>query len=96
MKTTDKQIAANRKNAAHSTGPVTPSGKAIASRNALKHGLLAKEILVDAGEGAESQEEFDAVLLDLKDSVRSAEPSGGNVGRKDSRRLLAAPARPSI
>jgi hypothetical protein len=67
MKTTDKQIAANRRNAAHSTGPVTPSGKAIASRNALKHGLLAKEILVDAGEGAESQEEFDAVLLDLKD-----------------------------
>jgi hypothetical protein len=67
MKTTDKQIAANRRNAAHSTGPVTPSGKAIASHNALKHGLLAQEILVDAGEGAENQEEFDAVLLDLKD-----------------------------
>jgi len=66
MKTTDKQIAANRRNAAQSTGPVTESGKAIASRNALKHGLLAKEIVIDAGEGAESRDEFDAVLLDLK------------------------------
>lgn len=66
MKTTDKQIAANHRNAAQSAGPVTPSGKAIASRNALKHGLLAKEIVIDAGEGAESQEQFDAVLLDLK------------------------------
>ncbi len=66
MKTTDKQIAANRRNAARSTGPVTESGKAIAARNALKHGLLAREVLVDAGEGAESREEFDAVLLDLR------------------------------
>jgi hypothetical protein len=67
MEPTDKQIAANRRNAGKSTGPVTPAGKEIAARNALKHGLLAKEIVIDAGEGAESQEEFDAVLLDLKD-----------------------------
>jgi len=67
MKPTDKQIIANRGNAGKSTGPVTPSGKAIASRNALKHGLLAKEIVINAGEGAESQEQFDALLADLKD-----------------------------
>jgi hypothetical protein len=65
MKTTDKQVAANRRNAALSTGPRTESGKAIACRNSLKHGLLAKEIVIDAGEGAESQDEFNAVLLDL-------------------------------
>jgi len=65
MKSTDKQIAANRRNAAHSTGPRTESGKAIACRNSLKHGLLAKEIVIDAGEGAESQAEFNAVLSDL-------------------------------
>jgi hypothetical protein len=66
MKTTDKQIAANRRNAARSTRPVTPEGKAIASRNALKHGPLAKEIVVDTGEGAESRKVFDAILLDLR------------------------------
>lgn len=65
MKTTDKQIAANRKNTAKSTGPTTESGKAIAARNSLKHGLLAKEIVISAGEGAESKEQFDALLADL-------------------------------
>jgi hypothetical protein len=65
VKTTDKQIVANRANAAHSTGPTTPSGKAIAARNSLKHGLLAQEIVIDAGEGAESRAQFDALLADL-------------------------------
>ncbi len=67
MKTTEKQIAANRLNAAKSTGPVSPSGKAIAARNSLRHCLLAQEIVVDGGEGAESQEQFDALLQDLLD-----------------------------
>jgi hypothetical protein len=65
VKTTDKQIAANRKNAAKSTGPTTESGKAIAARNSLKHGLLAKEIVISAGEGLENQEQFDTLLNDL-------------------------------
>ena len=65
MKATNKQIAANRKNAAKSTGPTTESGKAIAARNSLKHGLLAKEIVISVGEGAESQEQFDALLAGL-------------------------------
>lgn len=36
---TDKQIAANRRNALKSTGPKTPRGKAVSSRNAFVHGL---------------------------------------------------------
>jgi len=37
--TSDRQIAANRRNAARSTGPQSEEGKATSSRNALQHGL---------------------------------------------------------
>lgn len=36
---TEKQIAANRRNALRSTGPRTEAGKKIASQNAFRHGL---------------------------------------------------------
>jgi hypothetical protein len=36
---TEKQIAANRRNARRSTGPRTAAGKAISSCNAFRHGL---------------------------------------------------------
>jgi len=67
MKTTDKQIAANITNALKSTGPNTPEGKAIAARNSLKHGLLAKEIVINTGEDTESPEQFYSLLADLKE-----------------------------
>jgi hypothetical protein len=60
----DKQLLANRRNARHSTGPRTPQGKARASRNPLKHGLLAKDLLQTA-DTAEDRAEFDAILDDL-------------------------------
>src|SRR5437588_2439724 len=37
----EKQLAANRANATHSTGPRTPDGKARAAQNARKHGFTA-------------------------------------------------------
>ena len=36
---TEKQIAANRRNAQRSTGPRSAAGKHISSRNAFRHGL---------------------------------------------------------
>ncbi len=38
---TERQIAANRLNAERSPGPKTPDGKAVASRNAVSHGLTS-------------------------------------------------------
>jgi hypothetical protein len=43
---TAKQITANRKNASLSTGPKTPKGKARSSMNALKHGLMSRQVLL--------------------------------------------------
>src|SRR4051794_3468934 len=42
----DKQAKANRQNARKSTGPKTPEGKAAVRLNALRHGILSKEILL--------------------------------------------------
>ena len=45
---TAKQVAANRANAARSTGPRTPAGRAKSSRNAFRHGLsLSLSLLRD-------------------------------------------------
>ncbi len=43
---TEAQIEANRANAQKSTGPRTPEGKEKASQNALKHGLLTRQVVV--------------------------------------------------
>ncbi len=46
MSATNNQIAANRANSAHSTGPSSPAGKAASSKNAISHGLLAASVSV--------------------------------------------------
>lgn len=65
MTVSEKQLEANRKNA-QKGGVNTAEGKAIVKYNALRHGLLAKEVVVTTGEGAEDPEEFNALLADVK------------------------------
>ena len=55
--TSDKQFDANRQNALKSTGPKTPEGKAAVRLNALKHGLLSREVLLP-GEDEEALREL--------------------------------------
>jgi hypothetical protein len=45
---TEKQIMANRANAAKSSGPKSPIGKAVVSRNAARHDLLAKSFVLQS------------------------------------------------
>ena len=56
-----EQLAANRRNAQKSTGPKTPNGLAVSKMNALKHGILSKEVVVQGRCIKESSREFAAL-----------------------------------
>src|SRR5207237_4603669 len=57
-----KQIEANRRNARHSTGPITEEGKLRSRRNAVRHGLTA-ETVIGALEDAEDYRAFEAAVI---------------------------------
>ncbi len=59
---TDKQLEANRLNARKSTGPVTPEGRTVVSKNALKHGLFSQSSFLQE----EMIEDFLEFSRDLK------------------------------
>ncbi|HXZ31003.1 MAG TPA: hypothetical protein VEH30_01865 [Terriglobales bacterium] len=61
----ERRIQANRRNALRSTGPRTARGKRTVARNALKHGLLAREAVITAGDGEEDTREFHALVEKL-------------------------------
>ena len=52
----EKQIAANRRNAQKSTGPSSVAGKAAASMNALKTGVHAKSVIIPCEKAADLQQ----------------------------------------
>ena len=62
-----RRVEANRKNALRSTGPKSQQGKDVASRNSLRHGLLAKSAVIMRGPVKENQAEFDELLNGLHD-----------------------------
>jgi hypothetical protein len=59
----------NRRNSALSTGPKTNAGKQVVGKNALKHGLLSKEIVITKGEGQEDPNEYKNLLSRLVDDL---------------------------
>ena len=62
---TSKQINANRKNALLSKGPKTDLGKLNSSKNSLKHGLTAKQLVI--GENLKEFEQYrDQMIEELK------------------------------
>jgi hypothetical protein len=68
---TEKQIAANRRNAQKSTGPRTPEGKAASSRNALKTGLYCPGIII----GHESTLQLETLEAQFTAEYRPATPT---------------------
>jgi hypothetical protein len=64
------KLEANRLNSLKSTGPRTPEGKLNSSRNALKHGMFCKDVIVRFGGGKESAQEFDQLLVELWEDLQ--------------------------
>ncbi len=61
---TEKQLSANRANAARSTGPRTQAGKAKSAGNALKHGLTAERAIFPGEDPAEYAAFRDQLMLE--------------------------------
>ncbi len=62
---TEAQIEANRRNAERSTGPRTAAGKAVVAQNAVKHGLLGEQVVVEGEDRARYARHRDEMLRAL-------------------------------
>ena len=65
--TTAPKLAANRRNASHSTGPRTAEGKAVSRMNAVRHGLLARLPVLP---GLEAQKEWQSHIERVFEALR--------------------------
>jgi len=61
------KVEANQRNALKSTGPRTPAGKSVVASNAVKHGLLSREVLLPE----EDRSAFRALAVGLLDSLQA-------------------------
>ena len=72
------QVLANRSNAQKSTSPRTAEGKAVVAQNAVKHGLLAKEVVVKGEDPGEFEFYRDQMLAELAPAGRWRRCWGAN------------------
>jgi hypothetical protein len=66
----DKRTQTSAANGKKSQGPKTPEGKAISSRNATRHGLVAKHLVLDR----ESAARFAALITEMHNQFRPRTP----------------------
>ncbi len=66
---TEKQLIANQQNAQLSTGPITVKGMTIVSKNAIKHGIFTKDLIVSSGIAKEDEGEYQEMLGNLVDCL---------------------------
>jgi hypothetical protein len=70
MAISQKQLEANRRNAQHSTGPKTDAGKGASRFNAVTHGMLARHVVITAGDYKENEREFAELLAQLREQFK--------------------------
>jgi hypothetical protein len=70
MQLSERKLAANQANAQKSTGPTSPLGKLISSRNSDRHRILAASVVLDN----ESPKRFIAALNSFNAHYRPADP----------------------
>lgn len=64
-----RQLLANRRNAQKSTGPKTPEGKRRSARNAIRHGLYAKDFLLATREQLRAEGRFEEFARNLYETL---------------------------
>jgi hypothetical protein len=70
MPASKKQRTTNRANARKSSGPTSAEGKAVASQNAVKHGLYARDIIIDSPHYKEDPAEYEHLRQSLFDELK--------------------------
>ena len=73
-KMSPEQLTANQRNAAKSTGPTTPEGRTVSKMNALKHGILSREVVVSGRKINESSRQFKALHRRFADELNPVGP----------------------
>ena len=68
---TDRQLAANKKNALKSTGPKTTEGRAAVRLNGVKHGLTAATLILPG----EEESDFDSLLAGFESEHHPSTPT---------------------
>jgi len=71
MLISEKQQEANRRNAQHSSGPVTPEGKEAVRLNALKYGLRARDTILPGEDVEEYKRFWDDLEADWQPQTRT-------------------------
>jgi len=77
--TSDAALAANRANAALSTGPTSEAGKDASSGNALRHGLTAAKFTLFPGESGEQFDHYVAEHVRIFAPFAQFDPDGLNL-----------------
>ena len=90
----EKQIAANRRNAGRSTGPKTADGKGRVRLNALKHGLTAATVVLPGEDAAALEARVEAWKDDVQPR-RSPWRTTWSSGRRTPPGSSTAPTAPS-